>query len=75
MERGDGEERCSLNTKLVDNKLVTLVADHKTRVHNDDDDDATQNKASNALKKATKDDKENTQNVARALDSTILPLR
>ena len=64
--------------KSVDKKVFTQLSDHQPSI-NDDDDKAEQNKkaaqAALKTKKTLRDDKENTQNVVKALDSTILPLR
>ena len=77
-QQGGRAEKCSANMKTVDKKVFTQLSDHQPSI-NDDDDKAEQNKkaAQAALKnkKTLKDDKGNTQNVVKALDSTILPLR
>ena len=65
-----------INTEIPDNKIE--FSDHQQCVvlQNNDDKAGIGNRGSNTKsKKDTRDDKENTQNVIKALDSTIIPLR
>jgi len=64
-----------IHTEIPDNKIE--FSDHQQCVvlQNNDDKAGIGNRGSKTKsKKDTRDDKENTQNVIKALDSTIIPL-
>ena len=65
-----------MNTEIPDNKIE--FSDHQQCVvlqNNDDKARIGSRGSKTKSKKDTRDDKENTQNVIKALDSTIIPLR